>query len=216
MMNPLRTFVVPALIVLLAAPAFADVGLGLEISADLQLDQPVSIIVAPDGGEALTEGLAFGSHPNDRVDATFTITIRNEGGVPITGYPAEDIWLQTSHDGELALCAGGANPDGPTDAQGRTTFFGPFRMGGHCEVGGAVYLTVWAGTYVVLQPRLDIRLVSPDLDGDLKVDLSDVYLFASDYLSGQNPSRSDFVWDGVLNLSDLIVFADHVNAQCGP
>lgn len=216
MMTPLRTISLLALSACLAAPVLADVGLGVDITADLDLAEPVSILVAPEGGEPLTMGLPFGSHPNNRVDATFAITLRNEGGQPIVGYPAEDIWLQTTFYGYLAVCEGGAHPDGPTDAAGRTTFSGPFRMGGHCDAGAANPLTVWVMTYAATQPRLDLRLVSPDLNGDLVVDLTDVQLFATDYLSGSHPARSDFVWDGVLNLSDLIIMANHINTRCDP
>jgi hypothetical protein len=41
-----------------------------------------------------------------------------------------------------------------------------------------------------------------------------VPLFAADFFAGTGAYRSDFVWDGTVNLADLVVFADAVGAGC--
>ena len=43
---------------------------------------------------------------------------------------------------------------------------------------------------------------SPDIDGNLIVNLGDLGLFADNFF-GEYDFRSDFYWDGVLNLSDV-------------
>jgi hypothetical protein len=50
------------------------------------------------------------------------------------------------------------------------------------------------------------RITSPDLTGDLLVNLADLVLFATDYLAYNQ--RSDLQGDGVINLSDLSLFGN--------
>jgi hypothetical protein len=63
------------------------------------------------------------------------------------------------------------------------------------------------------QPDLDIRFHSPDLDGDQDVDLSDVVRFVQDFL-GDYAWHSDFHWDGVLDLSDVVLMAQGLERSC--
>ena len=53
---------------------------------------------------------------------------------------------------------------------------------------------------------------SPDLNGDLLVNLADLSLFAQDYFGPYN-YRSDLRWDGDLDLGDLVVFAVAMQAN---
>lgn len=46
-----------------------------------------------------------------------------------------------------------------------------------------------------------------DLNGDGVVNLTDVVMFASDYYLGTNPPRSDFNGDGIINLTDIVLLA---------
>jgi hypothetical protein len=54
---------------------------------------------------------------------------------------------------------------------------------------------------------------SPDVNGDLEVDLSDIAMFAQigfdtyDY-------RVDFCWDGEIDLCDVVQFVAHLGAGC--
>ncbi len=39
-------------------------------------------------------------------------------------------------------------------------------------------------------------------------------LFAQDFLAGSGAFRSDFFWDGQINLADLGLLAQHMGASC--
>lgn len=54
---------------------------------------------------------------------------------------------------------------------------------------------------------------SPDITGDLIVDLSDTVLFSSDISNVYN-YRSDFNYDGVVNMSDLVIYCSGLGAAC--
>ena len=59
----------------------------------------------------------------------------------------------------------------------------------------------------------EFRLNSADIDGNLAVDLTDIREFARDFY-GTYAYRSDFVWDGMVNLSDLAALAPVFGAAC--
>jgi hypothetical protein len=46
------------------------------------------------------------------------------------------------------------------------------------------------------------------------VNLADLAVFSGDFYSGPNSFRSDFFRDGVLNLTDIHLFAVHFGATC--
>jgi hypothetical protein len=54
---------------------------------------------------------------------------------------------------------------------------------------------------------------SPDLNGDLVVNLTDLALFAGDFF-GPYVLRSDLYRDSQINLQDLAVFAQGFSASC--
>ena len=54
---------------------------------------------------------------------------------------------------------------------------------------------------------------SPDINGDLAVNLSDVVLFSQDRYGDYN-YRSDFNFDGVVNLSDQIILVGALGVGC--
>jgi len=136
---------------------------------------------------------------------------------PVPNYPAEDMWLQPQGD-QGPICPGRQwIPDGPTDADGWTTFSGPFAGGGGDDGNQGGLLVFVAGQ--PLENRggplqaVPIRFNSPDIDGDGHVNLADVTLFATDY-RGAYDYRSDLVWDGVLDLTDVTVFAQAAGEAC--
>ena len=138
------------------------------------------------------------------------LVVLNTSLIPIEGYPYQDMWLDDVGNGDLSICVGGALADANTDADGRTWFTGAVAGGGWTQAGILVYL---GGTPLEGLP-LDIQVNSPDIDGDTAVGLTDLGIFAEDYASGEMPFRSDFVHDGVLNLSDIAVMADALQARC--
>ncbi len=94
-----------------------------------------------------------------------------------------------------------------------TTFSGVLRGGGTLDLGAGHEL--WVDTVVnCYSVELEgININSPDINGDLVVNLSDVVEFARDYF-GDDDYRSDFYWDGSVDLSDLVLMAQGIGASC--
>ena len=105
----------------------------------------------------------------------------------------------------------GADPtsDGLTDSNGQTTVSGALAGGGYdTEVrwllGGMPLPFCW-------EQYVPLVLVSPDINADLVVGLSDLSLFAFGYHAPPKPydPRFDFDGDGTVGLVDLVMFAGH-------
>ena len=171
---------------------------------------PVALYVLPDGnGDPLADATMYGG---GKMAATITLNLVDANMVPIPDYPAEDLWLKTDQNG-LVLCEGGAVADANTDAAGVTTWSGPLRGGGYTNPGGGETMQVMVAGSPLAQPGFDIQVHSPDLNGDLLVNLMDFSLFSGDWM-GPFHIRSDFYWDDVLNLSDAILFVEGGGASC--
>ena len=169
---------------------------------------PVSIYSLPgQGGDPLTSALLFGGA---LTDATITVTVVDIFMDPWPFFPAEDIWLEA--DG-CSRCPAGSIADHSTEWNGETTITGPVGFGGAIDPDGIRWANVFVNGEPILQPGFDIRFNSPDLNGDLRVDLTDVVLFAGDYF-GAYHYRSDFHWDGVLNLADVVLMARGWGSVC--
>jgi len=111
--------------------------------------------------------------------------------------------------------SGAAAADHDADAEGWTTFSLAPRAGGWSQGLLEIYLLEDPASAMGSDiPAMPIYFNSPDIDGDLQVDLTDVTLFAQDYHSGENPFRSDLAWDGAINLTDVSVFASHLGVGC--
>jgi hypothetical protein len=131
------------------------------------------------------------------------------GDSPIVGYPFQDIWLDDAGDGGVTLCQGGSVADANTNIEGRTTISGSLFAGGSTAAGMLVYI---AGFALVSSP-LDIQVASPDINGDLRVDLQDIAEFAGAFFGVYDP-RADFDFNGVLNLGDIGILALENGAVC--
>jgi hypothetical protein len=59
-----------------------------------------------------------------------------------------------------------------------------------------------------------VKFVSPDINGDLRIDLSDVGTFAADFATAPVDFRSDFNADGLENLADIGILAAHLGESC--
>lgn len=158
------------------------------------------------------------------VDATIRIQLWVQGGsledpqdpMTVADFPAEDIWL----DGPgLSVCWPGAIADANTDADGWFTFSRALPLGGCNGTDGTPpVVQVWISGDILREyhgaPIAPAVLInSPDIDGDQVADLRDVVLFTSDFY-GEYAVRSDFVWDGVLDLLDVVVLAASMGEQC--
>jgi hypothetical protein len=167
---------------------------------------PLSLYVVPDGsGRTLQEAQIMGGGD---FDATITVTLIDYSGLPIAQYPREDMWLEAA-DGGLVLCDHGTVADASTDANGQTTWTGSLQAGGQSQAGCQVLISGWVLNFA----PLDLHFNSADISGDLRVNLTDVSLFAHDFFLGYN-YRSDFYWDGTINLSDLGLMSQSLGATC--
>ena len=169
--------------------------------------ETLTLLVVPDGsGETFDQAfLPYGG----RADATITLVLRDGNGDPIPNFPREDVWLISEDDG-LVACVGGAIPDTDTDQQGMTRWSAPLRAGGHSEGRADVRVN---GAPIELSAPVLLGFNSPDINGDLVVNLSDVQLFTVDFYYADT-FRSDFYRDGVVNLSDLAALSHAFGAAC--
>jgi hypothetical protein len=158
----------------------------------------------------------------DRLDAngaTITVTVLDCGEIGIPGIPATDIWLMGCHSPGLVLCGGGdaINADSATNANGKTTISGWLSAGGCDSIG--VYVLVQG---VVIEDAtcnpdcLPIITVSPDINGDLVVDLIDLSEFSKSYTSPPHQYLycKDYNCDGVIDLIDFALFSQHYLHVC--
>ncbi len=180
-----------------------------------------SLFVLPDGsGPALSEAYQYAGQ---NIDATITLGLVTCWGDPIQGFPLEDIWLESEDDG-LGVCNSGNvwgfSPDGSSDINGEVTFSSSLAGGGWNE--GPLWVYVVGGRALspidcpwgVLQSPVPLRINSADINGDGQVDLIDISLFSSDFFGSIPHYRSDFRWDGVLDLSDVALMASGVGKEC--
>jgi len=192
---------------------------GLEIpaleqcSATIDVEGGLSIWCLPNGsGAPLTEAYSWGgelgSSPST-VDATITVTIRDSQGRPIPNYPAEDIWLESSGRG-MAFCLGGTHADRCTDDLGQTTFSRPLFAGGNSidEV-----LRVFVGEAPIPGDEIPLVMTSPDINGDLGVNLSDIALMTP-HFSPPYYAACDYYRDGLVDILDLVLFARGYEEYC--
>ena len=195
-----------------AAPGIADWGVPSPYTTLCWLPAgflpPVTLLVVPDGsGPPLTQARA----PNrSLVDATIHVLARNEAGQPEPFVDPES-WDLVWADGGVQACGGALPADHATLVDGSTEWVAPLRAGGHSR--GLVRVFTWGGP-VFTGDGLPLQVNSPDLNGDLEVNLLDVPLFAQDYFGEAYSFRADLHYDGVVNLSDLIPLVQHVGARC--
>jgi hypothetical protein len=160
----------------------------------------------------------------DRLDAngiTISIVVKNINGETIPGIPAADIWLFGCNDPSLVLCGGGGaiNADSATNAEGRTTISGQLAAGGCDSVGVRVIIqgvVAENANGVCDDGCLPIVTASPDVNGDLVVDLIDLSEFSKSYTSPPHQYLycKDYNCDGVIDLIDFSLFSQHYLHQC--
>jgi hypothetical protein len=151
------------------------------------------------------------------------VEINDEFGVGIEGVPWTDYWMNAC-DGaqELCLCASPIAADSLTNADGRTTFSGRI-AGGGCILTGGMYVSCQGKTILDVATCtspicIDIVIVSPDINVDCFVNLSDLTFFGQSYNkaegdTGYNPC-CDYNDDGVCNLSDFSFLGEHYQHSC--
>ena len=133
---------------------------------------------------------------------------------PGAGAPFTDARLPggAAADATLTLTVvnseGGAHPGSATDVNGQTSWVDPL-------FGGGNSLLEDAQAIIASQPVPDtaaVHFVSPDITGDLNVNLFDILLFTQ-AIGLYNP-EADFNNDGVVNLTDIFIIAPAIGAVC--
>ena len=178
---------------------------------------PMRITICPEGDlEPIRNGCGGSS------DCIWVVA-RDADGNGISNIPWCDYWLNACDPAqELCLCEEPITADALTDEDGFTTISGSIRGWG-CILSGGVYLTI-QGKVIYEYPScinpncLEIYIVSPDINSDCIVDLSDFGAFGQSYNRSEgdpyyNPC-CDYNDDGRCNLSDFSYFGMHYQHEC--
>ena len=96
---------------------------------------------------------------------------------------------------------------------GISTFSLAYFGGGWHNTGTNIWVHEGGGLWNPIPMPVNVRFNSPDINGDLVVNLSDIVYFTQDFYGAYN-YRSDFNWDGVINLSDIALMAQGIGAAC--
>jgi hypothetical protein len=200
---------------LVGAASFASAGvpdLGMSSSASVNGNDVAVVFNLPNGdGAFFYEAISAAFAP---IDATITLTLIDGLGAPVANFPFEDCWLINDDGGEfggLHPCSGGATPDFNSDVNGVTTWANPLTAGGYTQGVTTVYIS---GAPLDAGNEMNISFNSADINGDETVDLIDVVKFTQDFYSGTDPFRSDFLYDGLVDLLDVVVLAQSQGASC--
>jgi hypothetical protein len=151
------------------------------------------------------------------------VWVKDAANVGIAGIPWTDYWMNACDAGqELCLCASPIVADSLTNDEGRTTFSGRIAAGG-CILTGGMYVACQGKTFldvaICTNPIcIDIVIVSPDLQADCAVNLSDLSIFGQSYNkglgdAGYNPC-CDYNDDDFCNLSDFSFLGEHYQHEC--
>jgi hypothetical protein len=144
-------------------------------------------------------------------------------GQGMESIPITDYWIQAYNPTEeLYLCSFPIAADSATNSDGWTTISGPI-AGGGCALTGGLYLAAQGNNFIdgpgcVETTRLNIVIVSPDLNADSEVNLSDLAVFGLSYnKSIGDPGYNDccdFNDDTACNLSDFAFMGAHYQHGC--
>ena len=194
----------------LASFAWAGVpDLGFSTLSGAMEPVQVSVYSLPNGaGHGLDDVYVLGGV---KVNATVTVTLLDSNLQPVFNYPFEDLWVDSSLGG-IVYCPGGTTADANTDANGQTTFTNALFAGLSSDPLATEGLVVMVSG-VPMSRTLPYHFNSPDMDGDLIVNLTDVVIFAGIYY-GAYEYKADFYWDLTINLSDIVLLAQGMGAEC--
>jgi hypothetical protein len=205
-----------SLLLVFATSAFAgDVD---DCQSDCYLStSPLRVSICPAGDfEFIRDGAGTGTD-------YIRVIVRNSGGVGIPGIPWSDYWLDACDPAQaLCLCCSPIAADSLTNDSGETTISGRI-AGGGCVLTDGVYIAV-QGKIILTFPAcvdptcLDMIIVSPDLNADCVVNLSDLGIFGLSYnkclgAPGYNPC-CDYQDDDCCNLSDFAYIGEHYQHEC--
>lgn len=150
------------------------------------------------------------------------VIVRGEEGNRV-GIPVTDFWMNACDPEQtLYMLPGAFVADAPTDSLGRTTFSGTFAAGG-CILTGGMYVACQGVTFLDIETCtvpicIDIVIVSPDLNADGFVNLSDLSFFSHSYNHRWGDPEfdpcTDYNDDDWCNLSDFSFLWEHYQHEC--
>jgi len=181
----------------------------IEMIRDFRWDPPgpISVCVLPDGAVRTYSYLSSGQE----VNAVLMFLVEDWTGDP----PSPFVHVEWFGGGPGVNCGFSAVVLS-SDSEGWVTWVPDFRGGGHRGPEEPVFLGLMMMELCPnqhLELREGVYFNSPDISGDLEVDLADVQLFAGDFL-GSYKYRSDFNADGAVNLSDIGIMAQAIGSAC--
>lgn len=166
---------------------------------------PVSICLLPDRE---SRGFLAGGIATEVV-LRFPVALIGAAAQPDDIIPVE--WW---NGGPAVLCGSFVN-EVTRDENGWVSLLPDLRGGGHCGPDETGDITLWIPVCPnqMLELGSAVYFNSPDINGDLRVDLSDMPLFVGDFFRAYT-YRSDFNWDGQVNLSDLVMMTQGLGSSC--
>ena len=205
-----------------AGPALAQ-GFPVAQNCSAVLNTPgplsVSMFLIPDGsGTPLANCYAFGG---TFTSAVINVTLIDAAGLPAVGVPATNVRLEEMNS-NVFWCSNAWYPppvhapnlaDMASNAAGQTQFTLSYHGGGWIHGSTFVWVLEASGAWMQIPTPVNVSYNSPDINGDLVVNLSDVSFFAMDFFAGYM-YRSDFNYDGIINLTDLVMLAPNLGVSC--
>jgi len=136
------------------------------------------------------------------ITAYIWVTARDASGNPIPGIPWTDYWLNSMDPAkQLTLCASPFAADSLTGSNGRTTFTGRVAAGG-CNANAAVGYT---GIWWAIQAK-PLKGPYPSCTNNVPLNV---------IVKGVDLTGVGGVPDGIVNLSDLVIFTPSYNKVLG-
>jgi len=213
----MRLLVIAGILLLVVSPAEAGPRID-ECGCELNTSCSLRISVCPQGDfERIANGCGGDS---DYIE----VYIRGVDGDLLSGIPPTDFWMNACNtEYELAVCpAPFFLADSLTGPNGRTTFSGQIAAGG-CIPSGGIYV-VCQGTTIHDYPACaapacaDVVIVSPDINADGFVNLSDLSFFGQAYNHQLGDPEfntcCDYNDDDYCNLSDFSYLGEHYLHEC--
>jgi hypothetical protein len=151
------------------------------------------------------------------------VYIRDCTHTGIPGIPPTDFWTNACEvQYEMCVCVQHFVADSLTGSNGRTTFSGRISAGG-CIPSGGIWVSCQGKKILddplCLEPEcIDVVIVSPDINADCQVTLSDLSFFGQSYNKQEGDvgydTCCDFNDDGWCDLSDFSFLGEHYQHGC--
>jgi hypothetical protein len=193
------------------------------VPLDFRLDR-VSLRLAgnsiyPDGRTSTADAVLNGT--NVYVGLLFSILYQPVGDPFGCTLVFVDAGLDFSYAGGSIVLCGGGEMFAPCETLPCELAAYPIHGGGHSPIdaNGNPYGTlkvIWVPNdcHHGCEPKyIELYVNSPDINGDLTVNIQDASQFNSD-IFGTYSYRSDFNYDGVVNLSDAGIMQAAIGASC--